>query len=276
MYWSCQRFAGKELVVARLEQNEQCGASSHAPPTLAARGFTRRREETWETVDPEWLLLLCLRRYRLRSAPLSSFLNRRSVEEYRAATLSFVGTVEGCRSGPSGGEAGRLRRRGEGAVALCRPRGKMTGRWGRQPSLLAGFFFVSAGEQQGEGEMGKWSGCCGWFLEKKKIQTGAKTITRQGGSFGRRLWGKRNSSWGYCSGQLRWKKMVGPAAVLEKKSGGCWKKNLKAGGGGFLVCSFGREGWSRKIQAKGGAAVFAKKMGNGGVKNAPGRGGCFG
>lgn len=96
------------------------GAWNHAPPPLAARGFTRRREETWETADPEWLLLLCLRRCdlqqkgttttvdfnfflvffksvfflfflsppaassssdRLRSAPLSSFLNRRSVEE---------------------------------------------------------------------------------------------------------------------------------------------------------------------------------------------------
>ncbi|KAJ6979574.1 hypothetical protein NC653_027655 [Populus alba x Populus x berolinensis] len=56
-------------------------------------------------------------------------------------------------------------------------------------TFFVGWLFVSAGEQQGEGEMvkicdlGGRSGCSGWFLEKNP--TAAKIITRKkGGSFG--------------------------------------------------------------------------------------------
>ncbi|KAJ6978629.1 hypothetical protein NC653_026918 [Populus alba x Populus x berolinensis] len=71
--------------------------------------------------------------------------------------LGFGEGLSRLASGSSGGEAGRLRRRGEGA--------------------------------QGEGEMVKIYdlGEMEWLLRlvfREKIQTGAKTITRQGGSFG--------------------------------------------------------------------------------------------
>jgi len=53
-----------------------------------------------------------------------------------------------------------------------------TMRWGQQPSLLACFFLVSAGEQKGEGEavkicgLGERSGCSGFSLGRGEVVGG--------------------------------------------------------------------------------------------------------
>ncbi|KAJ6934628.1 hypothetical protein NC651_009585 [Populus alba x Populus x berolinensis] len=112
--------------------------------------------------------------------------------------------------------------------------------------------------------MGKWSGCFGWFLEKKKSKPGQKQSPGKGGEFrwwcgrfGRRLWGKRNSSGGCCSGQLRWKKMVGPAAVLEKKSGG---------GGGFWFVPLAERAGLEKSKPKVGRLCLQRRWETAGSK----------
>lgn len=157
------------------------------------------------------------------------------------------------------------------------------GEMGKAAFFVGWLFFVSAGEQQGEGEMGKWSGCFGWFLErKKKSKPGQKQSPGKGGvsvvvwSFRAAFVGKKKFKLGLLFWPVEVEEDGWTSGCFGEKEWRLLEKIFKSRRWGFLVCSFGREGWSRKIQTKGGAAVFAKKMGNGGVKNARGRGGCFG
>lgn len=53
--------------------------------------------------------------------------------------------------------------------------------------------------------------------------------------------------------------MVGPAAVLEKKSGGCWKKYLKAGGGGFWFVPLAEKAGLEKSKPKVGRLCLQRR-----------------